>query len=157
MASKLLQFIQTNNCLKLSSRNRWVVLPSDCSADVSASAIQVYGGVLEGQVHVLGNVLGRYFVKSGFEAACTLMFQCYSGDLLWGMFRAELESLELDSSEMYSSTLEEIRVATQGDHALSVLCQFVALGWQPDKFHVPTVLCHYYLCREELAVYLAVF
>ena len=91
---------------------------------VSASAIQVYGGALEGQVHVLG----RYFVKSGFEAACTLMFQCYSGDPLWGMFRAELESLELDSPEMHSSTLEEIRVATQGDHALSVLCQLVALG-----------------------------
>ena len=54
---------------------------------------------------------------------------------------------------MQPSTLEEIRVATQGDRMLSVLCQFVAHGWPAEKSHVPTVLRHYYSCRDELAVY----
>ena len=80
------------------------------------------------------------------------VFQCYSGDAQ-ELFRAELESLELDSPEIQPSTLEEIRVATQGDRTLSALCQFVAHGWPPDKSHVPTVLRHYYPCRDELAVY----
>ena len=67
------------------------------------------------------------------------MLQCYSGDAQ-ELFRPELESLELDYPEMHSRTTEESRVATQGDHALSVLCQFVVHGLPPDKFHVPTVL-----------------
>ena len=80
------------------------------------------------------------------------MFHCYFGDTQ-ELFRAELESLKLGSSDMQPSTLEEIRVATQGDNALSVLCQFVAHGWPPDKSHVPIVPRHYHSCQDELAVY----
>ena len=54
---------------------------------------------------------------------------------------------------MHSSTLEEIRVATQGDRPLSLLSKFVAHGWPPEKSHLPAVLRHYYLCRAELALY----
>lgn len=76
----------------------------------------------------------------------------YSGNTQ-ELFRAELESLELDFREMQPSTLGEIRVATQGDRTLSVLCQFVALGWPTDKSHVPTVLLYFYPCRNAMAVY----
>ena len=44
-------------------------------------------------------------------------------------------------------------MVTQGDRTLSGLSKFVAHGWPPEKSHVPAVLCHYYLCRDELAVY----
>ena len=76
----------------------------------------------------------------------------YSGNTQ-KLFRAGLESLELDSREIQPSTLGEIRVATQGDRTLSVLCQFVALGWPTDKSHVPTVLLYFYPCRDAMAVY----
>ena len=80
------------------------------------------------------------------------VLQSYSGDAQ-ELFRAELESLELDYPEMHSRTIEEIRVATQGDRTLSALCQFVAHGLRPDKFHFTTVLRHFYPCRDEVAVY----
>ena len=63
------------------------------------------------------------------------VFQCYLGDTK-ELFSAELDFLELDSLEMQPSTLEEIRVATQGDRTLSVFCQFVAHDWPPYKSHV---------------------
>ena len=69
------------------------------------------------------------------------------------MFRVELETLELDSSDMYPSTLQEIKVETKADSVLSTLCEFVAHGWPPDKSQVPTALRHYYPKRDELAVY----
>ena len=69
------------------------------------------------------------------------------------MFRVELEIMELDSPDMYPSTLEEIKAATEADPTLSVLCAFVAHGWPSDKSLVPTALRHYYLLRDELAVY----
>ena len=84
------------------------------------------------------------------------VFQCYLGDTK-ELFSAELDFLELDSLEMQPTTLEEIRVATQGDRTLSVFCQFVAHGWPPDKSHVSAVVCHYYPCRDKLAVYHGVF
>ena len=79
------------------------------------------------------------------------VFQCYFGDTK-ELFRAELEALESNSPVMQLSTFEKIRLATQGDCALSVLCEFVAHVWPPDKSHVPTVLHHYYPCQDELAV-----
>ena len=107
----------------------------------------------KGKYMYLADTLSRAALKqpapSGTQEE---VFQCYSGDAQ-ELFRAELESLELDSPEIQPSTLEEIRVATQGDRTLSALCQFVAHGWPPDKSHVPTVLRHYYPCRDELAVY----
>ena len=69
------------------------------------------------------------------------VYQCYLGDAQ-ELFRAEPKSLELDCPEMHSSTLEEIRVVTQGDRTLSGLSKFVAHGWPPEKSHVPAVLCH---------------
>ena len=54
---------------------------------------------------------------------------------------------------MYPSTLGEIKAETQADPTLSVLCTFVAHGWHSDKSQVPTALRHYYLLRDELAVY----
>ena len=80
------------------------------------------------------------------------MFQYYSGDAQ-DLFKAEIESVDLDSPEMQPSIFEEIRVATQGDRTLSVLCQFVGHGWPPDKSYVPTVLRYYYPCRDDLALY----
>ena len=68
------------------------------------------------------------------------------------MFRVEFETLELDSSDMYSSTLQEIKVETKADPVLSTLCKFVAHGWPPDKSQVPTALRHYFPLRDELAV-----
>ena len=68
------------------------------------------------------------------------------------MFRVEFETLELDSSDMYSSTLQEIKVETKADPVLSTLCEFVAHGWPPDKSQVPTALRHYFPLRDELAV-----
>ena len=69
------------------------------------------------------------------------------------MFRVELETMALDSPNMYPSTLEEIKADTQADPTLSVLCAFVAHGWRSDKSQVPTSLRHYYPLRDELAVY----
>ena len=80
------------------------------------------------------------------------VFQCNSEDAL-EMFRVELEIMELDSPDMYPSTLEEIKAATEADPTLSVLCEFVAHGWPSDKSLVPTALHHYYPLRDELAVY----
>ena len=60
------------------------------------------------------------------------------------MFRVELESLDLDSPEMYPSTVEEIKVETKADPTLSILCEFVAHGWPSDKSQVPTAVRHYY-------------
>ena len=60
------------------------------------------------------------------------VFQCNSEDAL-EMFRVELESMELDSRDMYPSTLEEIKAETKADPTLSVLCMFVAHGWPSDK------------------------
>ena len=68
-------------------------------------------------------------------------------------FRIELETLELDTPEMYPSTLEEIKAATEADSTLLILCDVVANGWPSDKSHVPTALRHYYPLRDELAVY----
>ena len=101
----------------------------------------------------LADTLSRPALKQPASSGTQeIVFRCYSGDAQ-ELFRAELESLELVSPEIQPSTLEEIRVATQGDRTLSALCQFVAHGWPPDKSHVPTVLRHYYPCRDELAVY----
>ena len=69
------------------------------------------------------------------------------------MFRVELEALELDSPEMYPSTLEEVKTETKADPTLSVLCEFVARGWPSDKSQVPTALRHYYPLWDELAMY----
>ena len=71
------------------------------------------------------------------------------------LFRAELESLELDSPETFTSTIEEIRVAKTAEPTLSVLCEFVAQGWPPDKssVSVSTALHQYYPWRDKLAVY----
>ena len=55
------------------------------------------------------------------------VFQCNSEDAL-EMFRVELEIMELDSPDMYPSTLEEIKAATGADPTLSVLSAFVAHG-----------------------------
>ena len=80
------------------------------------------------------------------------VFQCNSGDAL-DMFRVELETMELDSPNMYPNTLEEIKAETEADPTLSVLCAFVAHGWPSDKSQMPTALRHYYPLRDELAVY----
>ena len=80
------------------------------------------------------------------------VFQCNSGDAL-DMFRVELETMELDSPNMYPNTLEEIKAETEADPTLLVLCAFVAHGWPSDKSKVPTALRHYYPLRDELAVY----
>ena len=69
------------------------------------------------------------------------------------VFRVELESLDLDSPEMYPSTIEEIKVETKADPTLSILSEFVAHGWPSDKSQVPTAVRHYYPLRDELAVY----
>ena len=80
------------------------------------------------------------------------VFQCEPGDPP-EMFRVELETLELDSSDMYPSTLQGINVETKADPVLSTLCEFAVHGWPPDKSQVPTALRHYYPLRDELAVY----
>ena len=80
------------------------------------------------------------------------VFQCNLEDAL-EMCRVELETMELDSPDMYPSTLEEIKAETEPDPTLSVLCMFVAHGWPSDKSQVPTALRHYYPLRDELAVY----
>ena len=69
------------------------------------------------------------------------------------LFRVELETMELDSPEMYPSTLEEIKAETRADPTLSVVREFVAHGWPSNKSQVPTALRHYYPLRDELAVY----
>lgn len=84
------------------------------------------------------------------------VFQCNSEDAV-EMFRVELETMELDSPDMYPSTLEEIKAETEADPTLSVLCAFEAHGWPSDKSQVPTALRHYYPLRDELAVYHGVF
>ena len=68
------------------------------------------------------------------------------------LFRAELENLQLDSTEMLPSTIEGIRVPTKSNPTLSVLCEFVTQGWPPDKSRVPTGLRQYYPWRDKLAV-----
>lgn len=80
------------------------------------------------------------------------VFPCNSGDAL-DMFRVELETMELDSPNMYPNTLEEIKAETEADPTLSVLCAFVAHGWPSDKSQVPSALRLYYPLRDELAVY----
>ena len=70
------------------------------------------------------------------------VFQCNSEDAL-EMLRVELEIMELDSPDMYPSTLEEIKAATEADPTLSVLCAFVAHGWFPQHSVI----------RDELPVY----
>ena len=80
------------------------------------------------------------------------VFQCNSEDAQ-EMFRVELETMDLDSPNMYPSTLEEIKAETEADPTLSVLCTFVAHGWPSDKSQVPTALRQYYPLRDELAVY----
>ena len=80
------------------------------------------------------------------------VFQCISGDAP-EMFRVELETMALDSPNMYPSTLEEIKAETEADPTPSVLCGFEPHGWPSDKSQVPTALRHYYRLRDELAVY----
>ena len=80
------------------------------------------------------------------------VFQCDAEDTQ-EMFRVELETLELDSPEMYPSTIEAIKAETKVDSTLSVLCEFVAHGWPSDKSQVPTTLRHYYPLQDELALY----
>ena len=60
------------------------------------------------------------------------------------MFRVELETMDLDSPNMYPSTLEEIKAETAADPTLSVLCAFVAHGWPSDISQMPAALRHYY-------------
>lgn len=45
------------------------------------------------------------------------VFQCNLEDAL-ELFQVELETMELDSPEMYPSTLEEIKAETWADHTL---------------------------------------
>ena len=71
------------------------------------------------------------------------VFQCISEDVL-EMFQVELETMALDSPNMYPSTLEEIKAETKVDPTLSVLCGFMAHGWPSEKSQVPTALHHYY-------------
>ena len=78
--------------------------------------------------------------------------QCNSRDAL-DMFQVELQTIELNSPNMYPNTLEEIKAETEVDPSLSVLCAFVAHGWSSDKSQVPTPLRHYYPLRDEPAVY----
>ena len=80
------------------------------------------------------------------------VFQCDLEDSQ-EVFRVELESLDLDSPEMYPNTIEEIKVETKADPTLSILCEFVAHGWPSEKSQVPTAVRHYYPLRDELAVY----
>ena len=80
------------------------------------------------------------------------VFHCNSEDAL-EMFRVELETMELDSPDMYPSTLEEMKAETEADLSLSVLCMFVAHGWPSDKSQVPTALRHYYPLRDDLVLY----
>ncbi|XP_068717040.1 uncharacterized protein [Montipora capricornis] len=77
------------------------------------------------------------------------VFQCNSENAL-ETFRVELETMELDSPNMYPSTLEAIKAETEADHTLSVLCAFVAHGWPSDKSQVPTALRPLYPLRDEL-------
>lgn len=69
------------------------------------------------------------------------------------MCRVELETMELNSPNMYPNTLEEIKAETEADPTLSVLCAFVAHGWPSVKSQMPTTLRHYYPLRDELAGY----
>ena len=94
------------------------------------------------------------------EAACVTSAWSSRGQILKAddtdaleMFRVELDTMALDSPNMYPSTLEEIKAETQADPTLSGLCAFVAHGWRSDKSQVPTALRHYYPLRDELAVY----
>ena len=48
------------------------------------------------------------------------VFQCDTEDTQ-EMFRVELETMELDSPDMYPSTLEEIKAETEADPTLSAL------------------------------------
>ena len=80
------------------------------------------------------------------------VFQCDLEDSQ-EVFRVELESLDLDSPEMYPNTIEEIKVETKADPTLSILCEFVAHGWPSEKSQVPTAVRHYYPLHDELAVY----
>ena len=70
------------------------------------------------------------------------VFQCISEDAP-EMFRVELETMALDSPNMYPSTLEEIKAETEADPTLSVLCGFVAHGWPSDKSQVPTAFSNF--------------
>ena len=70
------------------------------------------------------------------------VFQCISEDAP-EMFREKLETMALDSSNMYPSTLEEIKAETEADPTLSVLCGFVAHGWPSDKSQVPTAFSNF--------------
>ena len=80
------------------------------------------------------------------------VFQCDPGDSQ-EVFRVELESLDLDSPEMYPGTIEELKVEMKADPTLSILCEFVAHGWPSDESQVPTAVHHYYPLCDELAVY----
>lgn len=55
------------------------------------------------------------------------VFRCNSGDAL-DMFRVELETMELDSPNMYPNTLEEIKAETEADPT----CQFCVRSWLMD-------------------------
>ena len=55
------------------------------------------------------------------------------------MFRVELETMELDTPNMYPSTLEEIRAETEADPTLSVLWAFVAHGGPLTNHSVITI------------------
>jgi len=52
------------------------------------------------------------------------VFQCNSEDAL-ELFRVEIETMELDSLDMYPSTLEETKAETEADPTLSVLASSV--------------------------------
>ena len=105
---------------------------------------------------------GKYMYLADAWSRATLTKRCPPGpqevfmcvtDGFQEAFRIELETLELDTLEMYPSTLEEIKTATKADSTLSILCNFVANRWPSDKSHIPTALRHYYPLRDELAVH----
>ena len=118
----------------------------------SATAIQFTVDYKKGKYMYLADTLSRATLNLPTPSdPQEEVFQCNSEDAL-EMFWVELETMELDSPDMYPSTLEEIKAETKADPTLSVLCMFVAHGWPSDKSQVPTALRHYYPLRDELAV-----
>ena len=106
----------------------------------------------KGKYMYLADTLSRAALTKSSSAGQEEVFMCVT-DGFQEVFRIELETLELDTPEMYPSILEEIKPATKADSTRSNLCDVVANGWPSDKSHVPTALGHYYPLRDELAVY----
>jgi len=98
---------------------------------------------------------GRYFVNSCFEAACTSWHSRVP--VFFGVtkefFRAELNSLELNSPEIKPNTFEEIRVGTQGDCLLSAVCPIsVSNGW-PLTNQCSTIITHVRMSQQYIMMF----